>query len=235
MPANLTQQYLKAEERYRRAATLEEELLVPSGDDEGDPQAQGDRSPSGGTEVENRQDQEGDGGRKERRREEGPRPANSAAGGGHGRHPRRAERRQEPTGRQPDPRHARGRPVSVHHDRARPGHDALGRRDGAVDRHAAGHGRLHGPASAQPDPRRRPGPVDGRSGERRRHRTVPGVARSARRRRRPGWRRNRASTRRTSACRTRRRSCCRTRSTPPARPSGSSCCTSCCRWISPST
>ena len=27
MPANLTQQYLKAEERYRRAATLEEELL----------------------------------------------------------------------------------------------------------------------------------------------------------------------------------------------------------------
>ena len=58
-------------------------------------------------------------------------------------------------------------------------------------------------------------------------RTVPGRARSACRRRRPGWRPNPRSTSRMWACRTRGRSWCRTRSTPPARPSGSICCTSC--------
>ena len=42
-----------------------------------------------------------------------------AARGGHGDPAGRSERRQEPTDRQPHPRHPRGRPVSVHHPDAR--------------------------------------------------------------------------------------------------------------------
>ena len=88
---------------------------VPPGDDEGDPQAQGDRSPSGGTEIQDRQDQEG-AGRREEQRQEDPRAAHPSAGGRHRNPARRPERRQEPIDRQSDPGNARGGALSVHHD-----------------------------------------------------------------------------------------------------------------------
>ena len=58
----------------------------------------------------------------------------------------------------------------------------------ATDRHPADHGRLHRSAPLRADPRRRPGAVDGRSGQRRRHRAMPGGARPAEAAPRPGWR-----------------------------------------------
>ena len=127
MPANLTQQYLKAEEEYRRATTLEEELqclqvmLQEIPKHKGTDHLQADlKSKIAKVKKELATEKS--------TRQEGPRPADSSARGGHGDPPRRPQRRQEPTGRQPHPRDPRGGALSVHHHRARPGHDALGGR-----------------------------------------------------------------------------------------------------------
>ena len=180
MPANLTQQYLKAEEEYRRAATTEEELAclqvmlkeIPK--HKGTDHLQADLK----TKIAKlKKDLVAEKSGKKRR----PRSSHPAAGGRHGNPPGRPQRRQEPTDLQPHPGDARGRPLPFHHPYAGPGHDALRGRDGPIDRHAAGHQGFHGPAHSRPDPFGGPGPLDGRPGQRRRRGAVPGSARSAER------------------------------------------------------
>ena len=118
---------------------------------------------------------------------------------------------------------------------ASPGHDALGGRLRAVDRHAADHGRLHGSALARAGPGGRPGAAAGRPGQRRRHRAMPGGARPAWRRPRPGWPPRRFWTRTTWGSPTRGPSWFPTRSTCPRPPNGWNCCTSSARWTSRSS
>ena len=119
MPANLTQQYLKAEEEYRRASSPEEELAclqvmmkeIPK--HKGTDHLQADlkaKMAKFRREID----------RGKEHRQEGPRPAHSPARGGHGDPAGRPERRQEPVGRQPHAGDARGGPLSVYDHRRRP-------------------------------------------------------------------------------------------------------------------
>ena len=114
MPANLTQQYLKAEEEYRRATTLEEELqclqvmLQEIPKHKGTDHLQAELK-SKIAKVKKEMAAEKSSG------QEDPRAAHPAARGRHGDPPRRPERRQEPVARQPDAGDARGGPLSVHH------------------------------------------------------------------------------------------------------------------------
>ena len=143
----------------------------------GDSQAQGNRPSPGRAEGQNQQGQKRNG-RGEKRREKNSRAKDSSPGSRHGHHSWRAKCRQEPISGPAYQRHARGRSISVYDHHARPGHDALGRRYRPTDRYSADHGRFHGSESARTDSSGRFGAADGRSGQRRRHRTVPGCFRS---------------------------------------------------------
>ena len=83
MPANLTQQYLKAEEEYRRAATLEEELQCLQVMLQEIPKHKGTDHLQAELKAKIAKVKKEIGGREEQR-QEGPRPAHPAARGGHG-------------------------------------------------------------------------------------------------------------------------------------------------------
>ena len=119
MPANLTQQYLKAEEEYRRAGTPEEELAclqvmmkeIPK--HKGTDHLQADLKAKIAKLKREIAAEKSSG-------QEDPRAAHPAARGGHGDPAGRPERRQEPVGRQSHAGHARGGPLSVYHAPCRP-------------------------------------------------------------------------------------------------------------------
>ena len=141
MPANLTAQYLKAEEEYRRATTLDEELAclqvmlqeIPKHKGTDHLQAElKSKITKAKKELPRR--------RRRARKARGLRIPRQGAGtaillGG----PNAGKSQLVASLTRPP----RGGPLSVHHPRP-PRHDALGRRDGPTDRHAADHGRLHG-------------------------------------------------------------------------------------------
>ena len=146
MPANLTPQYHKAEEEYRRAQTPEDELRCLELMLREMPKHKGTDKLQAELKAKISKAQAGSRARQESRQERASRrPHIPRQGAGRVDHPRRPQRRQEPAPGQADAGHAGGRPLSLHHPRAAAGHDAVGRCAGAAHRHAADHGRCFDP------------------------------------------------------------------------------------------
>ncbi len=177
MPANLTPQYRKIEDEYRRATSIDEELQclqrmlqeIPKHKGTDHLQAELKAKIS---KAKKEMATEKSSGKKTR----GLRIPRQGAGTVD--YSWRAECGQEPTCGPAYQRHARSGSISLYNHGARPGNDGLGRRYRSTHRYATHHGRFHGSQPSRTDSSCRSGPAIGRPGQRRLHRAVPGRFRS---------------------------------------------------------